>query len=360
MQYVIEPEELFPGEDGQLSGKLSIDYDRGESSVIPVYSQDPLYVPNLERVLHHSLKREKFTDQGASKVLNIASKTHDCFALMPMEMVQSILLHLPSRDVLKVKLASSVFASTPLPETFWASRFQRGFEFHCVFEARSCAVKTCCWKTLYYGVKHLQNSLSFRNRRRIWVILLRLEGPPSKLSSTSLYGFLSRSFFEADRPEDCMQWNVASGALKGPMESYAEGCRALWTRTAVVPSSLVAIFVTLIDFNDVHYVSGLRFRQQRGDDVCLGYIISKNEISMEIDALLNSQNGCSISGFHLAIDPRGIRAISVLTCTGRMSKWLGHPGGIPQTRLLARKSTLLSLKGGFDASTLFLHKIRSC
>jgi hypothetical protein len=347
VQYKTDPNDLLPGEECVLTAKLNIDHTAGDSFSNSMYSSDPLDLPYLQQVLNQSFDPEKTVDQVARKNLKTAFDLQDCFALIPIEILQEILLYLPSKDVLSLKLASAVFAETPLPETFWASRFQRGFEFHCVFEARRCPAKKCSWKTLYSGVRDLQSSLGFRNRRRVWEILLQLEELLSSLSSIPISGSLSRSFFEPNAPEDCLSWTFASGAIKEPKGFFQEGCRALWTRTVVL-SKVIGVSVSFVEFSGVQYISGLRFRQHSGADICLGYNISKNELPMDMDFLLHDQEVCSISGFHLAIDPRGVRAVSLQTSKGQVSGWLGDPRGIPKMRLIARHTSHMALKGGFD------------
>src|SRR5436189_6082914 len=154
---------------------------------------------------------------------------NDCFAILPLEILQEILVYLPSKDVLNLKLTSAAFAATPLSSVFWASRFQYGFEFHCVFETQKYCTQECSWKSLYLGVRSLCNNSNFRNRCRIWKIILQLEELLLALSSVSIEGSLSRSFFEPDVLSDCMSWTFATGLLREPEAFFNRGCRALWT-----------------------------------------------------------------------------------------------------------------------------------
>ncbi len=264
-----------------------------------------------------------------------------------------ILLYLPSVDVLKIKLTSASFAALPLPDSFWASRFQRGFEFHCIFEARQSHRKGY-WKALYSGVKNLRRSASFTNRYRIWEILLHLEELLTIISHASLDGSVSRSFFEPDAPEDCTSWKYASGVVKSAEESFSDGSRALWTRNVVVPNKVIEFHVSFVRFGNVDYISGLRLRSQSGSDICLGYNTLQNEVSMDLSNQYSTVEGCGISQFHLAIDSRGIRAISLLTSTGHMSKWLGNTTGVPRMRLISGDSGVMALKGSFDVSSYLL------
>lgn len=166
-------------------------------------------------------------NQERHKCIGISSCPPDSFARLPMELLQEILLYLPSTDVAKVKMASGTFAAMPLTQRFWASRFQRGFEFHHVFEAQERDAKTRCWRILYSEVKQFQHDPNFRNRYRIWNRCLALENRLRSLSSVTLEGSPSWSFFEPGAPDDDLAWIFASGTVKEPDSSFDRSCRIL-------------------------------------------------------------------------------------------------------------------------------------
>ncbi|OBT62903.1 hypothetical protein VE03_07861 [Pseudogymnoascus sp. 23342-1-I1] len=279
------------------------------------------------------------------------SNSTDCFQFFPAEIIYGILIFLPSKDVLNAKLASATFAALPLGNAFWASRFRRGFEFHCVFEAQGLQTKDCDWEAIYVGVKNLQNdiqdNLTFQNRRRIWKLLLVIEELHSRLVSTDLKGTLLQSFFEPDAPEDKRSWKMASAVLNKADINFRYGCRSLFERTIDITFKIAGVFLTFVRFNGIRYVSGIRFQQYNGVNSSLGYVVSNEEIEMGTGSLL-SKDGCRISGLYLAIDFRGVRALSLLTSTGKLSTWVGEHYGIPKTRLLLNHGDSLSLKAGFN------------
>ncbi|XHF99908.1 hypothetical protein AWENTII_003391 [Aspergillus wentii] len=149
-----------------------------------------------------------------------------------MEILDIILHHLPSRDVLNLELESARFAIIPLRESFWKSRFQRGYEFHPLFQARQYHRQGQSWGSLYSKLilKRIPRQTHYRNRSRIWGLLLRLYDLITSLSSLSLEGDASRSFFEPDAADDSLSWNFVSGGLKGLERSFDKGCRVLWNR----------------------------------------------------------------------------------------------------------------------------------
>lgn len=171
--------------------------------------------------------------------------------------------------------------------------------------------------------------------------------------STELEGTVSQSFFEPDAPEDKRSWKPASGVLNEPDSTFFNGCRSLFTRTIDITFKVMGVFLTFVRFNGIEYVSGLRFQQYSGINSSLGYVVSNKEVSMDADRSLLSKDGGGISGFYLAIDSRGVRALSLLTSNGKVSKWVGEHDGIPKTRLLLNHGTILSLKGGFDVSCFY-------
>lgn len=258
--------------------------------------------------------------------------------------------------MLNAKLASATFAALPLTNTFWASRFQRGFEFHCIFEVHGLQTKDYDWERIYFSVKsHLRDIPSIRNRRRIWKLLLLIDELHSRLISAELQGTISQSFFEPDAPEDKRSWKVASGILHEPDNRFpfSNGCRSLFTRTIDITFKVTGVFLTFARFNGRQYISGIRFQQNNGINSSLGYVVLNEEVEIDADGSLLRKDGCDISGFYLAIDSRGVRALSLITNRGRVSRWFGEHDGIPKTRLLLDHGGIFSLKAGFDVSRFY-------
>ena len=53
----------------------------------------------------------------------------DPFPVLPAEILQNILHHLPIADVIRLRQSSRVYANMPLSQSFWRSRFLPGREF---------------------------------------------------------------------------------------------------------------------------------------------------------------------------------------------------------------------------------------
>src|SRR5436190_3299598 len=125
MEYGTDPKNLLPGEDRRLAGQLNPQLTSNESFGDSLFFANPLDVPHLQQLLDQNLKPKEVVDQMAHKYS--APDQSDCFPILPLEILQEILLYLPSKDVLNLKLASVVFAPMPLSSVFWASRFQYDF-----------------------------------------------------------------------------------------------------------------------------------------------------------------------------------------------------------------------------------------
>lgn len=112
---------LLPREERVLGG---LDYDNTlqTSASIPLFTYDPLAIPELL-----SIRTDCFAladDRATAQ--DFAIEIHpdlDSFERLPVEVVQIILNFLPSRDVLNLKIASSVVASTSLPKLIWPRGF---------------------------------------------------------------------------------------------------------------------------------------------------------------------------------------------------------------------------------------------
>src|SRR5450432_4216782 len=75
-----------------------------------VSSRPPMYTSSISR-----------TDTAVSGFSN----SKDFFSQLPIEVREKILINLPSRDVYILRVSLRAFATIPLSQTFWASRFDR-------------------------------------------------------------------------------------------------------------------------------------------------------------------------------------------------------------------------------------------
>jgi hypothetical protein len=89
----------------------------------------------------------------------------------------------------------------------------------------------------------------------------------------------------------------------------------------------------------------MRFITSNDADIRLGYMAEGNDLFLEVTA---------VRGFVLAVGPRGIGALRVISGDGRTSKWFGCPKDLPVTERLASFESISALEVGVDVSPLFV------
>ncbi|RJE26648.1 hypothetical protein PHISCL_01062 [Aspergillus sclerotialis] len=348
MHYSRDFNSLIPGEVPMLNRLYIHELLSEEEDLNQVfYFYSPSEIPGLTQILHESFASTSSICREQREAFEIPLHIQDPFTRLPVEILEMILMELPSKDVLHLKLASCVFSNILLPQSFFASRFNLGFEFRQILEAQKYHDKIHNWKILYVKVKELSKTHNFRNRMQIWWLILQLQDLLTESCQTPLEGPLSQSFFEPDVPDGGLICSFVSGDLRGPEQLFDDGCRALWTRHTNLPREISSLFVSFTDM-DNSYICGLRFEQDNGDDICLGYIRRQSELPLATGHLTFAGDGQNVHGIKLALDKKAFRAISLLMDKERNSNWLGTPDGVPKIRLASLGSPLTALKAGFD------------
>ncbi|KAH8889263.1 hypothetical protein GQ53DRAFT_807867 [Thozetella sp. PMI_491] len=308
---------------------------------------DPLVIPELHQVFRQRSESASLGPLGAHCLTAQALMT-DIFARLPAEILELILIHLASRDVVRLKQASRIYASVPLRASFWKSRFLLGQEFHHVFEARQS--NTIHWRSLYSSAKSLESLPAMVNRKRVWNLCLSLHGLLETTTSASCEGEPIRSFFEPQAPPDGKRWVTASRALKRPINTMSAGSRILYERRIVLAPNTTAILASTVAISGRRYLSGITVREGTDRFVSLGYRHPETEV-----VLLEENGPLRIAGFLLAHGQQGIRGLAAISHTGVMSNWIGDHHDIPKRKLFTMHNTLdviNCLRGGFDSLKL--------
>lgn len=281
---------------------------------------------------------------------------HDPFVTLPSELLSWILINLNSADVVRLRRASYAFATLPLPDAFWKSRFLPERDFPYIFEAQqrfSSAQHRGHWKSIYRKVKSSSQSPAVVNRRRIWNLCLPLVAALKQMRGSVCQGRAVRSFFEPDAPDEDQpdrMWCFASRALKRPVDSVSTGSRVLRERRLHVPQhGCVPVFVSAIDLFGRRYVSGIRVVNKSGISSSLGHIGPDRETR------LSSAQNLEFRGFCLAQDECGVRGLAIILSDGTMSNWCGDSEGLPKRRLFPGtgadgQTAVEYLQCGFDVS----------
>ncbi|KAE8351620.1 hypothetical protein BDV28DRAFT_136725 [Aspergillus coremiiformis] len=342
------PSEAYPWEDVYIVGYIKR-YLSNTSSPLSLATADPLDVFEVRQALMDSQDRRDST-ATAGLISSSPIAIADCFQSIPQEILEQIQMLLPSRGVANVRLASRSFASLPLAQSFWASRFACHQERGYCFEARdqrysgAYALRSRDWKVFYEKTAVTPTaSTELRNRKRIWSYLknmadLILQQPLSNEGMTRE--------FELWPKEAVATWRSVGGdfsARSNGNSPYQMKCREIYRQTISINSSIRSIGVSFQELSDKKYVSGLRFILANNEELRMGYVLSSKEKHIE----LNSE--CfDLNGLIVAVGPRGIMAFRVVTGQGEISTWVGSPEGLPQTVRLCMKTAIHTLKGSFD------------
>lgn len=345
-----QPSPILPGEERRLV------YYRTDTALLEMQMHNPMQVTEICSVF----KNEKFNSRPVSKTQRVEDRHNDDtiryndpFQKLPVELLQSIVCELSSPAVVSLKRSSRVFQHLPLSDTFWRSRFFSGREFEHVFEAfehfRNLKGQ---WKTIYQNLRNMSKSPGLVNRRRIWDLARTLDDlVGARLESPICSGTRIRSYFESAAAEDEeVVWIEGHRCLRPFNRSFPTGCRELYVRNLLVPRDTINIYVSVVDVLDNTYVSGLRFEGFHGTIQQMGYIRPGNETLLD----WNTQTDwCRVTGFHLALDQRGVRGLCIVSGEAELSSWAGQHIEIPKRRLVVPANShdgIRKLRGGFDAS----------
>lgn len=340
-----DPEDMFPTEDPWLFMNFIV----GRA-----FQYDPYNDPWLDDVFgqENGTPEELLECQGQSFIACFgASDTSDPFSILPLELLVDILISLPSEDVANLRKASRCFACLRLPNKFWRSRFLPNREFSHIFEADKCPPNSGIWKTLYDGTKLLRHHLSVINRKRIWALASDMCNLLTQRAASPIcHGVAWKTMFEPQGIADPFQWEVVASGISSPTDYFHSGSRAISERTLHLPESISKIIISLAYINGRSYVSGISFTSNDHQKLDIGYI--RPDQQYEVCWEKCQQDAVSIRGFHAAVDPRGIRGLSVLSSTG-FSKWVGDYNDVPKRLLKLASSNetsppIKNIKASFD------------
>ncbi|EEH22645.2 hypothetical protein PABG_04856 [Paracoccidioides brasiliensis Pb03] len=324
-----------------------------------VFHADPLRIPFLD-FLRNGTAMGKQGDgsigssTGFSSIFvsrsSRSSDANDCFSVLPPELRQMILSLLATADVLNLFLASRTFANSPLLQNFWASRFFGTFEFSSIFEARqdsAASPRSRDWRSLFHFLRRHTHMLNFQNRKRIWEIVQPLADNLTLFSTVMIRGNLPSAL------DGKLKWKNARASMRELGDDSFAGDRVLFSRTADISPSIVAIRVSTIRFGDCDFVTGLCFVDASGTGIEIGYTLPGNETYIDLhDDAMSDSKSCSLCGFYFSIGTNGVRALSAVKASGNRSPWVGSPQNIPQMRLLSIPSNIRKIKGEFDGLKL--------
>ncbi|KAL1998692.1 hypothetical protein VTN02DRAFT_5725 [Thermoascus thermophilus] len=342
------------------------DGDGDAESPLTSVRSDPFHVPEIQRAVEETVERRGARTMSFASISPVCQAEPDCFGRLPPEIREAIRILLPSASVASLRMASRSFASLPLNQAFWASRFGAAHERAFVFEARDperntlAETRTRDWGALYRKTSSSSSSRdasskAMRNRKRIWdatreladlLLEERLIDPRREESP--------RCFYDGDPLQDTDAWRSVGGDIRprdGPPSPSGMPCRSIWEQTVSVPTTLRRIAVSTRTFSGRRYIAGLRLVSERDPDTLVGYVLPGQETYIDIGPGPHGEgegDGGQLNGFVLAVGPRGIQALRTTTTAGHVSPWAGSPEGLPTTLRLCMKKPISRLKATFD------------
>ncbi|CVL11776.1 hypothetical protein FPRO06_13074 [Fusarium proliferatum] len=323
---------------------------RSWESIPTVLRSDPYDVPSLNKAIKGAVRLQ--TDVFMSRLEpTVQGLKSDTFSNLVPELLQAIAILLPTPDVHSLRLASPVFATLELPESFWASRFQPGCEFDYLPEVHDTPPES--WMTLYHSLKIWAHGVpSLINRQRVWGLSKRLQATLIQMDCVSCHGSPLRTWFEAipdgmKRDGHEVSWHTASRAVASPGQSFHYGSRVLRARALYFPEpvKLRQMSISFIDTAAGKFVSGFRVVDSDGKSHTLGY---QHEDSM-CHILLPLDK--PIQGWELAMDLCGVKGIAAVRSDGTLTSWVGESAGLPRWRLQGSQG-VSAVKAEFDALKL--------
>ncbi|KAM3514378.1 hypothetical protein MY11210_001932 [Beauveria gryllotalpidicola] len=312
--------------------------------VIRVARHNPFRVPGLDEL---AVGRVDYL----SRVVFLRAQIRDPFARLPRELVMTIAMLLPTRDLLHLRLASSAFTHVFYQQHFWASRFRARGERCWLFESQRYNPAVTDWRRLYRLTNLTHRSQAIHNRERVWRLALQVGA------------LLEPAFINVCLPGstsvvmDVGEWRLVSADVLdwNPMRPYRYlseyGCVNLHrSQNIVIPPSIDWISFFVSSIAGVEYVVGIKMVGACGAVVELGYMADERPVDVF---------GKQLAGLCLAMGPAGIRAIQCVFDDGSHAPWIGTPDGVSHTRRLVAYGGLFAIFAGFDGCKITSLGIRA-
>ncbi|KAM5484510.1 hypothetical protein McanCB56680_002586 [Microsporum canis] len=317
---ILDTKNHYPWE-GRVTGRRNIllpcaeeiPYDIAEMSSLFMLSSNPPRTPE------------------ASRSIPMIGTNRDCFATLPWELIEAICVNLSVPDILSLVRASRSFHPILTSQTFWATRFEPGKDRELIFEKWN-SKENRDWIKLYQLTNRSSSSPGLENRRHIWDLVREFAPSLDSSLDKSHERPLSSNIYDKSH-------EVTAEILPDPTLSiggfFNQGCLLFHKQHTAVPPNLSGVAFSIT----ANYITGIRLMSRSQEDICLGYIIKNKETALEVTA---------ISGFILAVDSRGVRAIRAIDGNGNESRWFGNPKDTPITKRLTGFKVITALEIGVD------------
>lgn len=257
----------------------------------------------------------------------------DSFSVLPTEVLCYISQWMRSRDVANLRIASPTFASLNLTDEFWHSRFLPGRDVDWAFEAHDAAGRVSSalkgkWLQIWRKLRVHRRSDDLWNRERVWNLASwARELMAQRAESPICHGEAVSSDFEPDAPFKTIR-NIerrvmmTAGCEEQPKgKHFTSGVRTFHIRQIreSVPILLESMLVSCVKISNKHYISGLQMSLKDGQVLRMGYMHDNR--TMPVLWREGHDGGDGLVGFDMAVDAKGIRGLSIISCSGMQSTW---------------------------------------
>ncbi|OHE93544.1 F-box domain-containing protein [Colletotrichum orchidophilum] len=319
----VDDDHHFPWED-RFSDREYMEPD-------PVFSTNPYEVQEVQHVLTEAPESPPSPIRPFS---NATTPGLDRFHALPEELRSVIAIHLPTVDVLNLRLASRPFWTIFNSQQFWASRFKDSSDRSWLFESQD-SPQPRDWRWLYRRTNNAHIGPGFQNRVRVWNLA-------QKLVAALDFRWIVNDLNPSPEKVSAQCIEVSGELWEHPVGAghalFNKGCLLQKTYRLAIPESILRLSVWSIPIGDMKYVAGLKFTTATGDVHQIGYR-TPAEQSVEIS---------DIRGFKLAVGERGIQALQCISERSGTSHWVGSPEASPKTLRLDVGERLRELDFGFD------------
>ncbi|KAM5453842.1 hypothetical protein MaudCBS49596_002466 [Microsporum audouinii] len=317
---ILDTKNHYPWE-GRVTGRRNI--------LLPCAEENPYDIAEMSSLLMLSSNLPRTPE--ASRFILMIGTNRDCFATLPWELIEAICVNLSVPDILSLVRASRSFHPILTSQTFWATRFEPGKDRELIFEKWNSKEERD-WIKLYQLTNRSSSSPGLENRRHIWDLVREFAPSLDSSLDKSHERPLSSNIYDKSH-------EVTAEILPDPTLSiggfFNQGCLLFHKQHTAVPPNLSGVAFSIT----ANYITGIRLISPSQEDICLGYIIKNKETALEVTA---------ISGFILAVDSRGVRAIRAIDGNGNESRWFGNPKDTPITKRLTGFKVITALEIGVD------------
>lgn len=130
--------------------------------------RDPYRVPQVQSLLQKQPESPPNGKIGKAAPGNQTEVSRGHLMKLPQEILDEIIMYLPTADALRCRYASRDLARTFFSQRFWATRFGTNGECSFLFEIQAVNKSPRNWRSLYHYLNGANIQGPLRNRKRVW------------------------------------------------------------------------------------------------------------------------------------------------------------------------------------------------